>query len=145
MNKAIPSIQTTVPKGIKVHQTRMLYTLSSFSEPRPGWLHSSFNEPLHFVYKGWHLQQPHHLHSVSSVARENFMKLPDSRIMSPKTECQHPTATWDEDYDEYNLHITPHQVTNRCGHTHGVFEPAEPIDLFDIHLGLLFCYAMSIL
>jgi hypothetical protein len=109
-------------------QIRKLYTLSSFSDPRT--VSSSFSEPSHFVYRGWHNHHPHQFHS-SAAHEEDGMHLPDSRIMSPKTECHNP-VTWDEDYDEDNLHISPHQATNRCEQVQHSFESLDHNDLLDL-------------
>lgn len=42
------------------------------------------------------------------------MRLRNYRTMSPKENSTHYAITWDEDYDEYNLHMAPQEVSNRC-------------------------------
>ena len=60
------------------------------------------------------------------------MQLPDSRFMSPKLGCDQHQVTWDEDYDEYNLHISSHQATNRCEQVQHSFESLQHNDLLDL-------------
>ncbi|KAI2499065.1 hypothetical protein MHU86_15395 [Fragilaria crotonensis] len=131
MSKSIPTIAKALPARLKLHQTRSLYGLSTFHEPRASRTTSSFSEPSNFVYNGWHHNQhPQHFHS-SSVSRSDCMQLPDSRVMSPKSECHHQ-VTWDEDYDEYNLYISPHQATIRCEQVQHSFESLRHNDLLDL-------------
>ena len=54
--------------------------------------------------------------------------------MSPKTESPHyyEEAAWDEDYDEDNLHITPHEATNRCEEIQQSFESLDHNDLYEL-------------
>jgi hypothetical protein len=88
----------------------------------------SANEPS-FVYSGWHHQSRHqssptamnHRSSTTSSAATNDVigtQIRDYRVMSPKDSCdqhvEYQGVNYDEDYDEYNLHIAPHLVTNRC-------------------------------
>jgi hypothetical protein len=127
MNQSLRTIRSALSKQSPI-QFRKLYSLSSFSEPRTGT--SSFSEPSNFVYRGWHNHHPHQFHS-SAAQEEDEMHLPDSRIMSPKTECQ-SHVTWDEDYDEDNLHISPHQATNRCEQVQHSFESLDHNDLLDL-------------
>jgi hypothetical protein len=133
MNKSVRAIGAALPQRIKIQQTRKLYGLSSFNEPRVPRQASSFHEPSHFVYNGWHHHNQHSHHFFStSLAQDDCMQLPDSRFMSPKSGSDHQ-VTWDEDYDEYNLHISPHQATNRCGQVQHSFESLGHNDLLDLH------------
>lgn len=63
----------------------------------------------------------------------------DFRVMSPKeTSCnnnndeEQSPVSYDEDYDEYNLHIAPHLVTNRCQQQVHKIEALEHQDIFSL-------------
>lgn len=101
-----------------------------------------------FNYQGWHKhpsvgstfsyhsavneKQPMVKHVLESPP--TGLQLRTSRVMCPKAdrEEQSITISWDEDYDEYNLHTTSHQVNTRSQHVQNI-EAVEHNDLFGLH------------
>lgn len=102
------------------------------------------SEPA-FAVQAWHRQ-------IGSRNSSSYHQLEDDRVlegleaqpgsqlrtccvMSPKAGQQEQEISWDEDYDEYNLHIPPHQVQNRCQPVHEEEELAtlRDNDLFGLH------------
>ena len=81
-----------------------------------------------FVYRGWHVyKQPPRSNSYKNLYHTNnaVHQVDDDtspqpelnvKIMSPKhtDDDTSGAVSWDEDYDEFNLHSSPHQVSTRC-------------------------------
>lgn len=102
-----------------------------------------------FVYQGLHHRigttEGSHYYSSSSYDQleddrvlDGLEARPGSQlrnccVMSPKADQQDREISWDEDYDEYNLHIPPHQVQNRCQPVHENLEALQDNDLFGLN------------
>lgn len=143
MNKlAHTSRMRTLQQSIVSMKVKRSPTPSAFSSRM---LHGG-SEPT-FYYQGWHNHSSGgsilSYHSANHLGDKQPMvdtsesppagsQLRSSRVMSPETDKEQFEISWDEDYDEYNLHIAPHQVTNRCQHVHNI-EAVEHNDLYDLH------------